>query len=166
MLPRLLLAHKVPWSRFAMMIDRTEMLWRDSPSLAARVYCEGPPCADCAAVADQHACIIDAELVGMPEETRNASSATCWPKCRFTKAKPPEVPAQCWNGTDTPSRAGHSAAAAAGGGGHGAGQAAPLAAAAARPAEPKAEGRHSAEYAAGYAAGFAVGFADGQGSAG
>ena len=139
MLPRLLLAHKVPWGRFAMIIDRTEMLWRDSPSLAAKVYCEGPPCADCAAVADQHACIVDAELIGMPEATRNASAATCWPKCRFTKAKPPEVPAQCWNGTD--GSISNSA--------HGGGQAAAPAAAAARPAER----RHPAEYDAGYAAG-------------
>ena len=98
MLPRLLLAHKVPWGRFADLLNRTEALWRASPHAATKVYCEGPPCADCAHDLSQHACIVDIELTGMDAHVRNASTAgLCWPKCKFTKAKPPEVPAQCWN---------------------------------------------------------------------
>ena len=95
MLPRLLLAHKVPWWRFADLLNRTEDLWAGSPQAHARVMCEGPPCADCAHVDGQSACAIDIELTGAPAELANSS--TCWPKCRFTKGIPPEVPAHCWN---------------------------------------------------------------------
>lgn len=95
MLPRLLLAHKVPWHRFADLLNSTERLWHTSPRAEVKVQCEGPPCADCAHVLSQHGCIVDVELVGAPPAARNATS--CWPKCKFTKARPPEVPAQCWN---------------------------------------------------------------------
>ena len=97
MLPRLLLAHKVPWSRFAHLLNTTEELWHNSPTAVSRVLCDGPPCADCSHVLSQHACIVDVELDGMSEDLRNASRATCWPKCKFTKATPPVVPDQCWN---------------------------------------------------------------------
>jgi hypothetical protein len=95
MLPRLLLAHKVPWSRFAELLNRTEHLWHSSPTATARVLCEGPPCADCAHVPGQSACIIDVELTGGAAQEHNRS--TCWPKCKFTKTVPPEIPGQCWN---------------------------------------------------------------------
>ena len=55
-----------------------------------------PPRGACPAVA-QHACIIDVELIEMGAQIANATRETCWPKCKFTKARPPEVPAQCWN---------------------------------------------------------------------
>ena len=84
---------QVPWSRFSTLLNTIEGLWHASTGAATRVQCEGPPCADCAAVLDQHACVIDVELTGMPEQLRNASRLTCWPKCKFTKAKPPETPA-------------------------------------------------------------------------
>lgn len=96
MLPRLLLAHKVPWWRFDDLLNRTEAQWFASPRALGRVLCEGPPCADCASVPSQKACAIDIEL-DAPLQLRNAS--TCWPKCRFTKAYPPELPAICWNGS-------------------------------------------------------------------
>lgn len=95
MIPRLLLAHKVPWNRFADLLDRTESLWHRAPRAQTRVLCDGPPCADCAHLLSQRACIIDIELVGLPEKVNSVS--TCWPKCRFSKATPIEVPAFCWN---------------------------------------------------------------------
>jgi hypothetical protein len=95
MLPRLLLAHKVPWARFASLLNSTELLWQQSPRALSRVLCEGPPCSDCAHVQDQHGCIVDIELAGAPLNVHNAS--TCWPRCKFTKATPPELPAMCWN---------------------------------------------------------------------
>ena len=88
---------QVPWHFFSTLLNRTEALWQSSPQAAVRVQCEGPPCADCAHVLDQHGCVADVELVGMTEAVRNASRATCFPKCRFSKAKPPEVPDLCWN---------------------------------------------------------------------
>ena len=95
MLSRLLLAHKVPWANFADLLDRTEAMWLHSPEARASIMCEGPPCADCAHVTDQSACIIDVELAQTPAQ--HLSNRSCWPRCRFTKAVPPEVPAQCWN---------------------------------------------------------------------
>ena len=89
MLPRLLLAHKVPWQRFPELLNRTEALWHLSDRAATRVLCEGPPCADCAHTLSQHACIVDIELLGLSPRLLNASRATCWPKCKFTKAYPP-----------------------------------------------------------------------------
>ena len=97
MLPRLLLAHKVPWARFGVLLNRTELLWQQSRKALTRVQCEGPPCADCANIADQHACIVDIELTDMPSKVLNETRETCWPGCKFTKARPPEVPALCWN---------------------------------------------------------------------
>ena len=97
MLPHLLLAHKVPWSRFADLLNRTESLWHESPHAGVRVLCEGPPCADCAHVPEQHACVVDVELMGAPAAVLNASRSTCWPKCKFTKAVPPLIPGNCWN---------------------------------------------------------------------
>ena len=94
MLPRLLLAHKVPWSRFSDLLNHTEALWQRSPRALTRFMCEGPPCADCAHVSDQSGCVIDVELEA-PRALANAS--TCFPKCRFTKAVPPSVPEHCWN---------------------------------------------------------------------
>ena len=61
------------------------------------MLCEGPPCADCANIADQHACIVDIELTDTPSKVLNETRETCWPGCKFTKARPPEVPALCWN---------------------------------------------------------------------
>ena len=95
MLSRLLLAHKVPWANFADLLDRTEAMWLHSPEARASIMCEGPPCADCAHVTDQSACIIDVELAQTPAQ--HLSNRSCWPRCRFTKAVPPVVPAQCWN---------------------------------------------------------------------
>ena len=100
MLPRLLVAHKVPWGNFADLLERTEALWRRSPAAETRVLCEGPPCADCAHLTSQHACVVDIELTGGPATNKT----TCWPKCKFTKATPPELPAMCWNGSTSDGR--------------------------------------------------------------
>jgi len=94
MLPRLLLAHKVPWARFSDLLNRTEALWKRSPRVLTRFMCEGPPCADCAHVPEQSGCVIDVEV---DASTALVNASTCFPKCRFTKAVPPTVPEHCWN---------------------------------------------------------------------
>jgi len=90
----------VPWARFGILLNRTELLWQQSRRAITRVQCEGPPCADCATIADQHACVVDIELSQTPERVLNQTRETCWPGCRFTKARPPEVPALCWNDSE------------------------------------------------------------------
>ena len=93
MLPRLLLAHKVPWAQYGEMLNRTEALWRAAPTALTRLTCQGPPCEICAHVPGQHACAIDVELQPPPE---GLSRTTCWPKCGFSKGSAPEVPENCW----------------------------------------------------------------------
>ncbi|KAL1504241.1 hypothetical protein AB1Y20_010650 [Prymnesium parvum] len=93
MIHHLLLAHKVPWAEFRTLLNHSEMLWHASTSVSARLACEGPPCLDCAHRTSQRACAIDLELDAPP---RTVDTRSCWPKCVFVKATPPEVPGQCW----------------------------------------------------------------------
>lgn len=93
MLNHLLLAHKVPWGEYSTLLNRSEHLWNASHSAHARLVCEGPPCLDCAHTQGQRACAVDVEL-NPPAEAVVTSS--CWPKCLFVKAAPPELPAHCW----------------------------------------------------------------------
>ena len=85
----------MPWWHFAALLNQTETLWHSAPSVDTRFLCEGPPCADCAHVAGQKGCAVDIELTGLPPRIANVT--TCFPKCRFTKAQPPQVPGHCWN---------------------------------------------------------------------
>eukprot|EP00966_Prymnesium_polylepis_P011122 255844-Prymnesium_polylepis.1 len=85
---------QVPWAEYRTMLNRSEHLWRVSPSAQARLVCEGPPCLDCAHTAGQRACAIDVEL-NPPAGAMDTTS--CWPKCQFVKTSAPELPAHCWS---------------------------------------------------------------------
>ena len=89
-LPRLLMAHKVPWGQYAVMVRDTEKLWRAG---RARVHtrCSGKPCSDCAHLPTQEACVTDVELL----VDASKIPSTCYPKCSFVRGVEPNVPAQC-----------------------------------------------------------------------
>ena len=93
MLPRLLLAHKVPWTQFGDLLNRTEAIWAAAPHALTRLRCQGPPCEGCAHVPGQKACAVDVELV---PPAAVLQSDTCWPKCKFAKGSAPTVPQDCW----------------------------------------------------------------------
>ena len=90
MLPRLLLAHKVPWQEYVTLINASEALWHAAPHAVGRLLCDGPPCAGCAHVPSQRACAVDVEL-----PTTSPLPPSCWPRCAFSKTLPPRG-SHCW----------------------------------------------------------------------
>ena len=93
MLPRLLLAHKVPWSQYGEMLNRTADLWRGATTAQARLLCQGPPCENCAHTPAQLACVVDVEVQAAAGSFETTS---CWPKCAFARGSVPDVPRTCW----------------------------------------------------------------------
>jgi len=92
-LPRLLQAHKVPWSEFGTLCNHTHQLWAAASTASLRLNCEGPPCESCGHVQGQHACVADVELELGPGYRPPTS---CWPKCYFKKGSEPQMPNHCW----------------------------------------------------------------------
>ena len=70
MLPRLLLAHKVPWSQYGEMLNRTAGLWRGATTAQARLLCQGPPCENCAHTPTQLACVVTSRCRRPPARSR------------------------------------------------------------------------------------------------
>lgn len=89
-LRRLLMAHKVPWDQYAVMVRDTEKLWRAGRA-QLRTRCSGMPCSDCAHLPTQEACVTDVELL----VDASKIPSTCLPKCSFVRGVEPAVPAQC-----------------------------------------------------------------------
>ena len=75
MLPRLLLAHKVPWAQYGEMLNRTAALWRGAATAQARLLCQGPPCENCAHTPAQLACVVDVEVQAA---AGSFETKTCW----------------------------------------------------------------------------------------
>ena len=73
MLPRLLLAHKVPWSQYGEMLNRTADLWRGAATAQARLL--GHPPRELRAHAGAAACVADVEVQRPPVRSRRIRAA-------------------------------------------------------------------------------------------
>lgn len=116
-LRQLLIAHRVPWSRMAWLMESTHRLW-SSPDVIAkgRLRCAGPVCEHgiCASARGQRACRMEVTLP--PSTSRSADfgcfACNCWSveveapmahqriwinaSCRFSRTTLPRLPEDCW----------------------------------------------------------------------
>lgn len=117
-LRQLLIAHRVPWKRYAWLAESTRRLWNATGNLAqGKLVCEGPVCepGQCVSASAQVACRME---VSIPRVTSDKSdygcfACNCWMTldghdrrwqngtCRFSRTAVPRLPADCWRGHES-----------------------------------------------------------------